>query len=342
MFAAPFSCLSPQAARALWALTNAAAVALLFTSAWQLSGGQRFFGRGPWERREYGILALGLAAAVGFLFDAITNGQTDVIVAALVISGCLASTRAHRLWGSALIGLGAAAKCTALLFAPYLVLKRRWASAGMLVAVTFLANLLPELIAPASDGHSYVQEWAHNYLGPVLGKSYVPGTWATAVGFNHSLAGMLNRVVSRDLLRVGWAISAITLLAIAVVTILRSRATPARDSSETERFEIGMVLTLMLLLSPVSSKPHFCILLLPAWTLGRAMLALGDRFLCAVVFLSALFGLVSNKDLVGSAIYDTMKWHGVITLQTLLLFAGCVWAHCRTVTSLRETAAPGL
>ena len=319
----------------MWALTNAAAVALLFAFAWRLSGGQSYLRGERFERREYWILALGLATALGFVFDAITNGQTDLIIAALVIGGCFVSTQAHRLCGSALIGLGAAAKCTPLLFAPFLVLKRRWASAGMLVAVAFFANLLPELIAPASDGHSHLQEWGRNYLGAVLGKTYVPGTWATGVEFNHSLAGLLKRVVAPDYLRAGWAISAILLLAIAVVTILRPRPAPARDPIEAERFEIGIVLTLMLLLSPVSSKPHFCILLFPAWTLAREMLTRSDRFLGAVVFLAALCGLVSNKDLVGPAIYDTMKWHGVITLQSLLLFAGCVRGRCQTVTSFR-------
>ena len=319
LLAAPFSCLSPPMARVLWALTNAAASALLFASAWRLSGGGTSF-----ERREYWILALGLAAALGFVFDVITNGQTDIILAAFVIGGCLASTRGYPLGGAALIGLGAAAKCTPLLFAPYLVLKRRWSSAGVLVAVAFIANLLPDLIAPASDGHSHLLEWGQNYPGAVLAKTYVPGTWATAVEFNHSLAGMLNRLLPRDYLRVAWAIGAITLLTIAIAAIHRARATPA---AEMNRFEIGMVLTLMLLLSPVSSKPHFCILLLPAWTLAREMLTRNDRFLGAVVFLSAVCGLASNKDLVGRALYDALKWHGAITLQALLLFAGCAWAQ---------------
>ena len=324
MLAAPFSCLSARAARVLWACTNAAAMAVLLASAWRLSGGLSFLGSESFERREYWILALGLAAALGFVFDTITNGQTDVIIGALVIGGCLIATRGHRLVGAALIGLGAAAKCTPLLFAPYLFLKRRWGSAGILLAVAFIANLLPDLVAPASDGHSHLLDWGRNYLGAVLGKTYVPGMWATGVEFNHSLAGMLNRLVAPEYLRAGWAISAITLLAIAVVTIGRARATPV---SETERFEIGMVLTFMLLLSPVSSKPHFCVLLIPAWALTREVLMRGDRFLGAIVFLSALCGLISNKDLVGRAIYDTLKWHGVITLETLLLFAGCAWAQ---------------
>ncbi|MGZ5503210.1 MAG: hypothetical protein ACXWGY_00990, partial [Chthoniobacterales bacterium] len=158
----------------------------------------------------------------------------------------------------------------------------------------------------------------------VFGKTYVPGTWSTAIEFNHSLAGALNRLVTVDYLRVVWVFSAITLLAIMVVTI---RCAPRTSANATERFEIGMVLTLMLLLSPASSKPHFCILLLPAWALAREMIVRRDRFLFVIVVLSALCGLASNKDLVGSAIYDILKWHGVITLETLLLFAGCAWAQ---------------
>ena len=185
LVAVPFSWLSPQVGRALWACSNAVAAALLFVAAWRLSGGRNFFDPG-----EFYILILGLTTAVGFVFDAITNAQTDVIIAASVVGGCFVSARGHRLGGSTLIGLGAAAKCTPLLFAPFFVLKRRWTSAGLLVAVALIANLLPDLITPASDGHSYLQEWAHNYLGAVLGKTYVPGRWATAIEFNHSLGDM--------------------------------------------------------------------------------------------------------------------------------------------------------
>jgi hypothetical protein len=112
------------------------------------------------------------------------------------------------------------------------------------------------------------------------------------------------------------------------VRIVRSRAA----AGAVERFEIGMMLCLMLLLSPVSSKPHFCILLLPAWTVAREALLRRDRLLCAATYASVLMGLTANKDLVGAAIYDAAKWSGVITWQSLLLFAASVRAQSLVIT----------
>ena len=239
--------------------------------------------------------------------------------------------------GAALIGLAAAAKCTPLLFAPWFIFRRHWACAITVAVVALVANLVVDLIFPSPTGHFRLTEWVHHYPGAILHKDYVPGTWATGAEFNHSLAGMFSRLLPGQWLRIAWLTAASALLALAALPMGRSRVPPPRDVFV---FEIGMVIALMLLLSPVSSKPHFCMLMLPAWALAREALSRRDRILGVVVVLTAVAGLAANKDLVGSAIYGTMKWSGIITLETLLLLFGCVWAHGRIVSRTKAAAAP--
>jgi hypothetical protein len=87
--------------------------------------------------------------------------------------------------------------------------------------------------------------------------------------------------------------------------------------------EYGLVVILMLMLSPMSSKPHFCTLLLPGFFLARAAVERRDLLPRLLLGGAILAGLVSNKDLVGRLAYDTVIWYGSVFWNAVLLFAGC-------------------
>jgi hypothetical protein len=119
--AALVTLLPPLAGDIVWALLNSIAGAVFLLGAWRLSGGAAFWRNDPVPARENWIFVSGFAAAAGFIFDVITNGQTDLILAALIVGGCVALQRSSI--GGALIGVAAAAKCTPLLFLPWLAWK---------------------------------------------------------------------------------------------------------------------------------------------------------------------------------------------------------------------------
>ncbi|MFO0843965.1 MAG: hypothetical protein U0797_16465 [Gemmataceae bacterium] len=95
------------------------------------------------------------------------------------------------------------------------------------------------------------------------------------------------------------------------------------DAPSAEAFEFGLVLILMLLLCPQSSKPHFCTLLLPALCVARAAVTWPSRSLWAVAALAVACGLAVNKDLVTGRVYNWLVWYGAITLSAALLHLGC-------------------
>jgi hypothetical protein len=99
---------------------------------------------------------------------------------------------------------------------------------------------------------------------------------------------------------------------------------------------------LMLLLSPMSSKAHFGVLVVPGFVLGRAALRSGSRFLWACFLVSVALALLSNKDPLGEKLYTLTLWYGTVTWQTLLLLIGCLavcWRGGTATTTAAKMAA---
>ena len=94
-------------------------------------------------------------------------------------------------------------------------------------------------------------------------------------------------------------------------------------------FEFGMVITLMLLMSPMSSMAHFGTLVLPGFCLARYAVINRDRTVGSLVVCAAILGILSNKDPVGAKAYTALLWCGVVTANTFLLWLGCVIALAR-------------
>src|SRR3954470_10218372 len=150
--ALPFAPLPPPAGRGLWLLLNLACLAVMARAAWRLAGGGPLEGDPPAPAREHVAWCLGLAGAAPYLLNCLAHQQTDLVIGALLLGGCLLLGRSRALPAATCFGLAAAMKCTALLWAPYLAWRRRWAAAAWLAAVALGANLLPDLLSPPPSG----------------------------------------------------------------------------------------------------------------------------------------------------------------------------------------------
>ena len=350
MVAVPFTFMSRSAGLFAWAALNSLAVVVVLVGAWRLSGGRALPGRVGTTKADYAAFWLGGLAAFGFMLDAAANWQTDLLIGAVLIGGCLLIASDRSIAGGLLIGLAAAFKCTPLLFVPYLVWKRRFCAAAVVVVAAFGLNLLPDLVYPPTDGPSRVVVWANRFLTPLTEADRDPGVWASGVDFNHSVAGGTLRwfafdqaesngrfvsvpkaerqVSTSDLKRLNFAITALLGL-VALVALWRrpSEITPGPVFA----VEVGIVLTLMLLLSPMSSKPHFAVLIVPQLALVRLACQTRDRWLLALTAAVAIAGPCTGNDIIGRAAYDFLTWHGLIIGMTVLLFLGCCRARYRAV-----------
>ena len=329
------------AERLLFYLVNVVAVGFLAGSAWRLSGGGRLDGTEPVGRETWVIAGLGIIAVAPYGLNTLAHGQTDLIIDALVTTGCLVVSRGRAVVGGGLIGLGAAFKGPPLLFVLYFLARRRWLEAASVGLVAIGLNLLPDLVHPAPSGGLWLERWLHIYVFPYQSISKSLGAWGSLLIYNQSLGGTLQRLVNTHLVAGAGAVAnsiqvatqPLKAVAYGVMAIMLGATlwTAFRASKQTYdlpppgRFalECGSVLALMLLMSPMSGLAHFPALALPVLCVAR--LAVCKRAVLAriAVAVAVVAGLAVNKDLVGGAAYNFALWSGVVTLAV-----GALWLVC--------------
>ena len=156
-------------------------------------------------------------------------------------------------------------------------------------------NLVPDLIARPGAGGVWAVAWFGEFLTPMAGAGYYPGRWFAWILDNQSIAGaatrwttttwawsstsgveMLDRARvprARLIQLVVYAIEAGLLLAsLAIVAKRRPGRASETSGPSREVLDGSVVLMLMLLLSPMSSRPHFSTMLLPGLCLARVAL----------------------------------------------------------------------
>jgi hypothetical protein len=330
----------------VWLMNTVGATSITI-GAWWLTGGRLSFRPPP---RDWLIAVVGLAAYLGAVFEVMVNRQTDLLIGGLTVVGCWLVTRRRDWLGGAAVGLAAAVKCTPLLLAVYFLWVGRWRAGVAVLLAAGLANVLPDLIVPPPQGRPRAVEWAERFLGPMGRPEYRPGMWAAADWSNHSLAGVLNRQTAY---RAEWIAGTFTparrddvpptavlkgvALGGTVVLLAVAAVATRRRFAAVEPFGLGMAFCLMLLLSPMSSKPHFCVLAVPAWAVAREGVGRRTWVLFTLAMLAGACELTAAKDLVGGRVNAVAMWYGAIPAGVLLLFAGCVWGRWTTTAPDRPT-----
>jgi hypothetical protein len=341
--AVPFTYLPALAGKLAFFAVNALALLITLVAAWRLAGGGRLEGEPPVPLREHVIAWLGGLTGISYALAAFGNQQTDLVIAALILTGCLLLVRGRDLWAGASIGMAAAMKVTPLLFVPYLMWRGWWRSAFVAVLVAVGVNLLSDVTHPSRTGELRLTTWVAEYVSPLAGAEHRPGTWFTGVNFNHSVAGVGNRWWSaeqvwqgdtfevirrpdRPVLPLKVGVYAACGFLIVIVVIAMRRMPPG---GEAVAMQLGLLLALMPLLSPVSSKPHFVVLLLPGMMLARAAVSRPELLPRVLLGGAILSGLMANSDLVGDFVAETVKWYGGVLWNAVFLLAGCVVAGWR-------------
>jgi len=336
--AVPFTHWPRTTGRVVLYAANVIAILTILVVAWRLTGGRRLDGAPPVSIREHWIAGLGLLTGIYYLLDGLSNQQTDLVVVAVLMAGCALVVRGRDLAAGAMIGLAAAMKTTPLLWVPYLAWRGRGRAAMLVVVVAVGVNVLPDLTHPPADGGSRLGQWVALNVAPLTQAGHLPVMGFTGPNFNHSVAGVTTRwlifervwkdgdftIAYRSTparlvtLRV-IVYATMALLVIVVVAVVR-RLPRGRSPAG----EFALVLLLMPLLSPVSSKPHFAVLLLPGFFLARSAVERTERWPRVLLAAAIAAGLVSNKDLVGGFVYDNVIWWGSVLWNTIFVLAGCV------------------
>lgn len=345
LLSVPLANLTPRASLVAWYLVNVGAGCAVFVFAWRLVGGPRLVRLAP---RWQAVFWLGFLLSLRFLQGPWGNQQFDTAIAALLFWGCWQLWRGRELWAGAGIGAAAAMKCTPLLFVPYLIFRGKWRGAAAACCVAAALNLAPDVLYPQLSGASYLADWKRSFLGEVGQRA--PGAWFSDLQLNQSLAGLFNRLAQMGaggrpnadaplapatVAALRWAtygVCALSMLATAWRFGAPFRSVPdgAKHAPGTHvpwyrlrvAVEASALVCLMLLASPMSSKAHYVVLLLPSLVLARGLVEGRSRTYWRLLAPLALLGPLTAKDITGKVVGEwLLMWGGPTWFVCLLLIA---------------------
>lgn len=317
-------------------------------------------------RRTAAFVAVMLLIGGHHVLSVFGNQSHDLLILGLVALTAAAWCRGRAdagFWA----GAGAAVKATPLLFAGLFALRRRPGALLLLLLGGASLSLLPDLLWPAADGRSWLVSWYEvNLRGlQVGGTAEAPGAWGSHSVLNQGLSGTLTRLFSApppdaDRFAVqGVVLVELPKLALRIVTLVtqlgvlaliafgvRRAGTLVRGATDgavaQDRFglaECALVACGMVLLSPQSSKAHFCIWLLPAALLAERLLrGPRDPLLWLLVGCGLLLDPFASKGLLGRELGNLVLAAGNVTWCTVLLLLATLRVLCTSTTDARASA----
>jgi len=246
----PLTLLPGYAALTLWDVLNVAFLALAIHALLRAAG----------VRAGAGLtLILSAAAAVTLpLHREWDLGQTDVLLMALLGTSLWSRAAGRRALAGFLLGAAAAIKPELLLLAVVLVWRREFRYGLASIAATLVLLLAPFALLARSAWSSFWtvwRFWADQYL-PFLHNEAPRGVLARLFTVNP---------VSPPLTAAPAAETAVWILVVAVVVALLIGVTSPRPlhRDSLSLLEIGLSLEAIMLVSPLTERPYFLLLIVP-------------------------------------------------------------------------------
>jgi hypothetical protein len=283
---------------------------------------------GRWSQIELAWLRIvTVIASLKFVLAVFEYQAYDTLAAFFVFLGLWAVVQNRAFVSGALLALAAAIKATPLVFLPYLVVKRRFVAAAIFVAVFVGLWLLPDADNALKGLYPhYTESWLKQIVTPALAHEQTDATfWKTWMGaniLNHSFRGTVARMVVGTAAEIYGQSILYTLCAVyvAFVGLLMLRTARRDDFVAVD----GSILAIsMLMLSPMTSRYHYILLVLPYMTVIG--LAVRDRSLrvaaVVTIALSFILGTATSNDIAGHFLTEWSYQHNFLVLSALVLLA---------------------
>jgi hypothetical protein len=148
---APLAKMPPVAARGVWFFLSVALLVVLVNRSYAMLPGRR--------SRAAFLVWLTILAMGKFYVREVGLGQTNLLLAVLVLTALACWIRGRDVAAGALLATAAVVKPYAVLFLPYLVARRKWNGAASFVAVLLGALVLPVVAYGWSGNLSQLHEW---------------------------------------------------------------------------------------------------------------------------------------------------------------------------------------
>jgi hypothetical protein len=272
------------------------------------------------------VRALSMLLTLKFVLSVLENQAYDVVVFFFILVGLYGLSRGATAAAASGLGAAVALKPTPLIMLFYALWLRNWKVFALGAGVCVLLSLLPDLFFKANyPGRGFLWTWVQDVaIGGLLGTTpdiYYP--LMKEVNFlNQSLKSVVFAALDGTSLA---AHRRVVLYGVYLVYGAAALAVLIRSARAEGAFlwgaSIGVIS--MVLLSPVSSKSHFVVLLLPHMAIVAWLVKHPEARRAVVPLLLASFFLNSlvTRLLVGRDLAILMQSYGCITIGTLLLLA---------------------
>jgi hypothetical protein len=286
------------------------------------------------------VFWIAIALFVGrYIASPIENYSNDMVVAGLIVLAIRLWAKNRELLGGVAIGIATACKATPLLFLPILFLQRRWKAAIVMAIVTIIAFELPDIFF-AKDSGSWGGHWIALVTNSLNQGSEAQTVvhWSSWNQLNQSVAGTVTRLFSYSsssnidgvnvcivelqpfTIKIFITVARLFVVGILVLAMYKPSKTPLA----IRRFSEGALIVCgMLLISPMSSKAHFFLLLLPAAIMIRFYLwEQKDKLVACSLIAMFVFGTLTSKGLIGKEAGRFILATGSVTWCTVLAMLG--------------------
>jgi hypothetical protein len=297
-------------AKGAWYLTSIALLWALVTMSARIL---------PVARRPVWVLAAFTVVAMAkFFAHELVLGQVNALLGVIIVAAVLALRLGYERTAGVLIALGVVVKPYAIIFVPWLIARRRWASVATACLSLIGVLLVPALVyGPAGDVAQHLQWWR------TVTESTAPNLTNAD---NVSVAAMFAKWIGAGPVAAALAIGAsLAVLGAAVFVFVRRRNVPF-----PEGLEGALLLTAIPLLSPqgwdyvfLLSTPAIMYLVNYYDLLPRAW-----RLLAAAAIATTAFSIY---DLMGRAAYGVFMSLSLITVCYLVVLAALGVLRARAV-----------
>jgi hypothetical protein len=322
----PFVPLSPMGRNIVWYVISITATVGSYIFAEKLA--RRLF-PDDWSGQELAWLRIvGVMLSVKFALNVLEWQAYDTLVLFIILASLWALASGRELLAGGGLALAAAVKATPLIFLPYLVLRRRWAAAALFVVVLIALSFAPDILyLTQGKSSAFLETWFREvaapgfFNDPASAKTGFLDTWMVAHPSNQSLRGAITRLMQPTALR-DYAEKVIYLAdALCLLVVGALLAKSPRDGRGVA-IDGSVLLIAILMVSPMTSRYHYVLLVLPYMVLAAAAIRDRARRGIGIAVLTSSFFLLTatTNDLSGRVLTDIAYQDNFWIVGSLLLY----------------------
>jgi hypothetical protein len=331
----PLIFVSPGTAKLLWYLANISFIILSFVLLFKLARAK--------PNKRFLLVFLSLLFTLRFLGDSTHRGQVNILILFLCVLTLYFFNRARLGWAALFLAMAIAIKLTALLLVGYFLFKRKFRFCGLTAACLVLVLLLPAIGSGFNQNIRALKRYPtvaaniydHDKLNQSLPNAMFHLFHPVTIKDNTDIHVLkLNETLIKSL-------TYLLILAMALFPAYKLRG-KEEDAGMGFNIEFSIVITLMLLFSPVSRKDHFVTLLIPYFFYFHSLLDPSffkrirkKKLLLACLLGSFLLSSATVESVVGNLAGDVLESYFCVAWGTLMLWIGLLLLRRETADIAR-------